>query len=385
MKNKRFTEMLVRNLILMAIPLALIISAALITVSHMRKMDDAKVYDMEDIADEEEFYLLGKVNVRLRIQDLIYSGFDYYSENKKQGSYFYIFRDGKINMFLLDNDMSERILESAAGTAYTVKFRIVKDELTASHIVDEYTNSLGLKVQSEEDASNPYLLDQLRFPATWIKMLKLLRYILTASLVLLGLYIIIAFYRPQILKQARVLKRFGNVKSVVADLDYEMKNKLLYQSDNIFVTESYLIVAYVSRIDVVFLDDVKYMSKHEEKKKNRLFGGKKKTYRLTLSNVEKMYFEMFIEDEQTIDDVAYYIQGEENDEMIYEHDKDPEDDSEEDSLKADSEDGYEDDGAADSFEGNYYDDENGFPEDYDHFDEDGFPREYDDAGEDGWV
>ena len=385
MKNKRFTEMLVRNLILMAIPLALIISAALITVSHMRKMDDAKVYDMEDIADEEEFYLLGKVNVRLRIQDLIYSGFDYYSENKKQGSYFYIFRDGKINMFLLDNDMSERILESAAGTAYTVKFRIVKDELTASHIVDEYTNSLGLKVQSEEDASNPYLLDQLRFPATWIKMLKLLRYILTASLVLLGLYIIIAFYRPQILKQARVLKRFGNVKSVVADLDYEMKNKLLYQSDNIFVTESYLIVAYVSRIDVVFLDDVKYMSKHEEKKKNRLFGGKKKTYRLTLSNVEKMYFEMFIEDEQTIDDVAYYIQGEENDEMIYEHDKDTEDDSEEDSLKADSEDGYEDDGAADSFDGNYYDDENGFPEDYDHFDEDGFPREYDDAGEDGWV
>ena len=79
MKNKRFTKMLVRNLILMAIPLALIISAAFLSVSHMRKMDDAKVYDMEDIGAAEEFYTLGKVNVRLRISDLVYSGFDYIS------------------------------------------------------------------------------------------------------------------------------------------------------------------------------------------------------------------------------------------------------------------------------------------------------------------
>ena len=50
--------MLVRNLILMAIPLALIISAAFLSVSHMRKMDDAKVYNMEDLSEAEEFYTL---------------------------------------------------------------------------------------------------------------------------------------------------------------------------------------------------------------------------------------------------------------------------------------------------------------------------------------
>ena len=173
--------------------------------------------------------------------------------------------------------------------------------------------TLELGTESREKAYSVYVLDQLRYPRMWILMLDVFYYVLHGAIAVLLLYLIIAFYRPQILKQARVIKRFGKVKSVVADLDYEMRNELLYQSDNIFVTESYLIVAYVSRIDVVYLDDVEYMSKHEEIKKNHLFGGKKKTYRLTLSNVEKMYFEMFIDDEQTIDDVAYYIQGADED------------------------------------------------------------------------
>ncbi len=379
MKNKRFTKMLVRNLILMAIPLALIISAAFLSVSHMRKMDDAKVYDMEDIGAAEEFYTLGKVNVRLRISDLVYSGFDYISKDKKLGSYFYSFNNGRISLYLLDNDMSERVREAAEGTAFTVKFRIVKDELTAGYIVSEYAETLGLMEHTDGEASSIYVLDQLRFPEMWIRILKIVYYALIASLIMLGLYILIAFYRPQILKQARELKRFGNVKSVVADLDYEMKNKLLYQSDNIFVTDSYLIVAYVSRIDVVYLDDVKYMSKHEELKKNRLFGGKKKTYRLTLSNVEKMYFEMFIDDEQTIDDVAYYIQGEEE-EKIYETDSRDEDEvSEEyDEASEDYDDSFDD--LPEAYEAS---DEDGFPADYS-YSEDGFPEEYD-AGEDGWV
>ncbi len=379
MKNKRFTKMLVRNLILMAIPLALIISAAFLSVSHMRKMDDAKVYDMEDIGAAEEFYTLGKVNVRLRISDLVYSGFDYISKDKKLGSYFYSFNNGRISLYLLDNDMSERVREAAEGTAFTVKFRIVKDELTAGYIVSEYAETLGLMEHTDGEASSIYVLDQLRFPEMWIRILKIVYYALIASLIMLGLYILIAFYRPQILKQARELKRFGNVKSVVADLDYEMKNKLLYQSDNIFVTDSYLIVAYVSRIDVVYLDDVKYMSKHEELKKNRLFGGKKKTYRLTLSNVEKMYFEMFIDDEQTIDDVAYYIQGEEE-EKIYETDSRDEDEvSEEyDEASEDYDDSFDD--LPEAYEAS---DEDGFPADYS-YSGDGFPEEYD-AGEDGWV
>ena len=69
--------MLIRNLILMAIPMAFILFAALITVSHMRKMDDAQVYDMDDANLAEEYYLTGKVNVLVRISGLQYSGFDY--------------------------------------------------------------------------------------------------------------------------------------------------------------------------------------------------------------------------------------------------------------------------------------------------------------------
>ena len=297
--------MLIRNLILMAIPMAFILFAALITVSHMRKMDDAQVYDMDDANLAEEYYLTGKVNVLVRISGLQYSGFDYKVGDKIKGSYFYLYRGGKMNIFLLDNDMTERVKKAEEGSAFSVKFRIVKDELTTDHILSEYMETLGLNTDSKEDAVSVYVLDQLRFPKMWIVMLDVFYYILQGAIAILLLYLIVAFYRPQILKQARVLKRFGKVKSVVADLDYEMRNELLYQSDNIFVTESYLIVAYVSRIDVVYLDDVEYMSKHEETKR----GGRMKTYRLTLSNVEKMYFEMFIDDEQTIDEVAYYIQG----------------------------------------------------------------------------
>ncbi|SEF54088.1 hypothetical protein SAMN04487934_101515 [Eubacterium ruminantium] len=308
MYKKKFTGMLVRNLILMAIPQIIIMVALIFTVMNTRRQEKVIVHDMDSLDEIEEYYIEGKINVIFTVEGLKYAGFDSVLEGEKLGQYFYKYVNGKVYFFLLNNESAEKVRE---GRSSKLRFRIQRDKAVSEHIMNEYIESLNLQNVNMEGTSSIYLLDQLKYPGTWILALKIMHYALVTSLLVLLFYILIAASNPSVIRQARPLKRFGKVRGVITDIDREMRKKLLYRSDNIYVTEGYLIVEYISRIDVVKLDDVRFISKNEMSIRKGLFGKKKSRFQLTLSNVEKMYFEMFIDDEQTIDDVIYYIRGEE--------------------------------------------------------------------------
>lgn len=302
MYKKRFTGILVRNLILMAIPQIIILVALIFTVMNTRNHKNVSTYEMYDLTQQEAFYIGDMRNVIFMPEKLSYAGFDNVADDEKMGSYYFAYKDGKVYFFILNNESAKK---ADRGEYSKMKFRIVRDKPTTEHIMNEYIESLGLQGASMDGTGSIYIMDQLKYPEMWIIALKIMHYLLATALLALLLYLLIACRLPSITRQARSLKKYGKVKAVITSLDRELRKKLLYKNGNIYVTESYLIVEYISKVDVVLLDDVRYISK------NIIEGKKKRRFQLTLSNVEKMYFEMFIDDEQTIDDVIYYIRGEE--------------------------------------------------------------------------
>lgn len=304
--KKKFTNILLKNLILMAIPQLMILTALLFTVISVRKHNDVKVFTLDDIHETESYFIDNMVNVIYETESLKPAGFDQITGEKMTGQYFYEYKDGRLFIVLLKEETANKVKN---GEKISFKVKIIKDTPTADYILSEYATTLGLENAKIEGAVSPYILDETKFPGLWIKSLKCMHYVLVVVLVILLAYILVASYNPALNRQARQLKKYGKPGKVVRRIDKEMRKKLLYRSDNIYVTESFLIVVYVSRIDIIYLDDVKYISKNKVEIKKGPFGRKRTEYQLTLSNVEKMYFEMTIPDEQTIDDIIYYIRG----------------------------------------------------------------------------
>ena len=120
---------------------------------------------------------------------------------------------------------------------------------------------------------------------------------------------ILATAFPVLNHEAQVLRRYGKVGRYIRKLDREMDSKLKMHQDNVIVTENFLIVSYLSHIDVVRIDDIKYLSKHVEKRRRRM-GRPITVYRFTASNGEDLYFEADFFDEGVINDVIYYMRGE---------------------------------------------------------------------------
>ena len=69
-----------------------------------------------------------------------------------------------------------------------------------------------------------------------------------------------------------------------------------------------MIVSYLTKTDVIRLDNIKYMSKNLVEDEGGMHR-KGKVYRLTMSNPDKMFYEVDFTSESLIDDVVRYIRG----------------------------------------------------------------------------
>ena len=126
--------------------------------------------------------------------------------------------------------------------------------------------------------------------------------------VLILIYAFLVWVCPSLHSQTRQLEKYGNVSEVIRELNYELRNNLVYAKENIYITDNYMIVSYLTKTDVIKLDMIKYLSKNLVDKSELPFG-KKEVFRLTMSNPEKLFYEVDFTSEEFIDDVVRYVRG----------------------------------------------------------------------------
>ena len=303
-----FNKLLRKNLLYLAFPVVLVLSILLLLLQQVARLEVFQTTSMDDLSLVKTLYASGERNVSVTLGDLQSAGFSQTEGDKETAEYFYRKVNGKMQLVLLKTSTAQKYRkgELAGGE---VRVRIGKDEVAAQHIEHAYAASLGFSQGEMTGVFSPYILDETQYPLTRIRILRIASISLSALLGLLMIYVILATAFPALNQEAWILKRYGGVARTIRRLDREMEKQLKYHQDNVTVTENYLIVSYITRIDVVRIDDIKYLSKHVERRR-RGIGRQIHIYRLTASNGEDLYFEADFNEEDIVNDIIYYMRGE---------------------------------------------------------------------------
>ncbi len=303
-----FRRLLQKNLLLLTLPVVIVLAALLLLLGQVSRLEHFQTVTMQDSAYAEEFFLSGQRNVEVSLPGLTSTGFVYMVGDKEQGEYFYRIHKDMMEVVLLESDTAAKQRAGAVeGDLFTV--RLIKDDVTAGYILREYAQAMGTPAEEFFAMGSVYLFNEIAYPRTRILVLKIVLVSLTVLLGVVVLYVLLATAFPVLNYEALVLRRFGKTGRYIRKLDREMEKKLKMHQDNVWVTENFLVVSYLTHIDVVRIDDIKYLSKHVEKKR-RGVGRPVRVYRLTASNSDDLFFEADFFDEGIVNDVIYYMKGE---------------------------------------------------------------------------
>ena len=294
-------------MVMMIMPVMLIFMSIFLLIVNVKNLNIYKTFDFNEKDNAESFYMLEHVNVRTTLSGLHYSGCQENDPGKVLGNYFYKESGGSVVFYLLDEKTSSEILSGQDNVEILCSIR--KDNSGVEYMLGEYSEETGKSVESLDGLFSSYILDQTAYPYVRLIMLSVLYYIPLCMMTLLLIYLPLAMVFPYLNFQLASLRKRGIVRETVDDIDYESRNMMLYDAGSIFVTENYLVNAYVSKIDIVKLDDIKYLSGREEVKKGP-FGQERTEYRLTASNVEKFYYECTVGSADILQKLIYYIRRE---------------------------------------------------------------------------
>ena len=286
------------------VPLVAAFFSAALVAFRLSELREYNCYKLESVESAEGYINNYMLNVSYDAAQLKPAGYDYTVNNKKMGEYYYLYQNDQIWLFALKYSGIDKIRHGNT----LINFRITTDQQLVEQVMNDLSDSFGTEEKNLNGFINPIVMNEFEYPFLKILLSKVFLYGSISLFAFFLIYLFLVFFFPSLGIGASKLKRLGKKREMIKILNEEMKDKLLYSEESVYVTENYLISALISEMDVVRLDDIKYLSKHVEEKKG-IFS-KHNIYKLTASNVEKLYFEHDFESEEVIDKVIYYIRRE---------------------------------------------------------------------------
>lgn len=304
MKDKKFSSLLVRNTIMLLVPPVAAIFMAVLVAFRMADLREYNFYRLDSLSNLETYINNYMLNVSFDVKGIKPAGYDYTVNGKKQGEYYYIYQDDQIWLFAMKFSGIEKLKKGDT----LINFRITTDTQVTEKVMKDLAESFGAKEKNMTGFVNPVILNEFEYPRYKIIAMQGILYGGTAVFAVLFLYMILVIIFPALSIDAKRLSQYGKRRDVIKQINEELKDKLLYRGEDAYVTEGFLITYLGNGIQVVKLDDVKYLSKHVEEKKG--FFSNRKIYKLAASNVDKLYYEHEFLEEEVIDNIIYYIRRE---------------------------------------------------------------------------
>lgn len=306
MRHKRFQLFIFKNTIAITIPaigvfLLLIFMLARYPVFEQIRCN--KIEDVEKLSTRlDNLYKNDMRNVEYTAHDLYYTGFDYFVNDNKKGSYYYSLMDNELVIYLIKTKQPKIYIEEQR-----LKGHIIKDSVSAEYIMGQLATVNHMDTSMIKNYASVYVISEPDYPHAFITMIYAIFFIPIVLCILIFLYTILVWIQPVLHSQVRQLVVYGDPSAVMEELNKELCYHMLYHKSNIYITDSFMIIAHLTKTEVVRLDDVKYLSK------NLIEGvglrNKKQIYRLTMSNPDKLFCEIDFTSERVIDEVVRYIYG----------------------------------------------------------------------------
>ncbi len=325
-----FKKILRENLINILLPQFIILGAILTALYMMLDLPDFSIVPCNNGTDLKNAYERGSSNISLPMDMLTFAGFQYAVDGKKSGKYYYYMSEDKVYLFLVkdESNIYEKIRgrDRQKGCLERVNLKVDNDKNTVDFILHSYADSMKRNASELEGFFCPVIFNEYKYPAMAIVIIKSFKYICILLLIILVIYFVIAFLFPRFNIQARDVYEIGKLRGkrgreIFAELEEESVNQAKFYSNDFLVTANYAVSRSLSKIKIIYLDNLKntIVSNVIIKKfpRRRL-----KKYRLTGTDEKNFYFQHDFDELEDAEDAAYYIKYEDIDEDVIEDDTD---------------------------------------------------------------
>lgn len=308
MKKKRFETILLKNTLAITLPAIAVFLLLIFMFTRYPLFDQIRcnnIGNIENVGQRiEELYDAGTTNVKYTAKNLYYTGFDYYVDGEIQGAYYYMMDRSYMMLFLIKTQNPKMTIDSI-----TIKGAIVKDVVSTEHILNRLTAETGMNFAWMQEYCCEYLVSEPDYPYSYIVMVYVFFYSPIVICVLIFVYTLLVWANPLMHPQSRQLAVYGEPGAIIEELDLQLRNRLRFKRNNIYITDDYMIVSYLTKTDVIRLDYILYLSKNlvEGAHHFRRHGD---IYRLTMSNPDKLFCEVNFSSETLIDEVIACIREE---------------------------------------------------------------------------
>ena len=307
MFKKKFERILLKNTMAIVVPAVAVLFVLSFLLTRFSVFAQIKNINLDAYSDFEVgvkgLYENNTTNVTATISDLYYTGFDYIVNGEVKGGYYYSLSKEKMCFYLLSTDSPEEYIERVS-----IKGKIIKDSVTLNHIIQRLSADNKIDNDYLKGYCFEYIISEPDYPESYIVMLKVFFVVPIILEVLIILYALLIWFEPKLHPQCKQLAQYGQIDAIIDELNSQLRNQLLFRKNKIYITRDYMIVNYIHRTDVIKLDYIKYLSKNLVEKKEFL-SGTDEVYRLTMSDPDKIFYEVDFLSEGLIDDVIGYIRG----------------------------------------------------------------------------
>lgn len=303
-KKKQFDTLLIKNTLAFAVPAIVVLLVLLFMFLHypvLEQAENVKIENTEAIQQTlQNLYAKNTTNVEYTAKDLYYSGFDYLVNGKIKGAYYYKFEGNMMQVYLLKTAKPKEYIETV-----TMQGKVIRDTVVPQYILTKLVSENNLDMEFVDGYVSEFLISEPDYPYSFIWMIYVIFYMPIIVSVLILLYTIFVWFNPMLHSQVHQLECYGEPEEILVELNLEMKNHMLMRKSNVYVTENYLIVSYLTRTEVVRLDAIKYMAKEEVQ--GGYFKHPESVFRLTMSSPEQFFYEVDFGSEELVDDVIDYV------------------------------------------------------------------------------
>lgn len=305
MGKRKFDILLLKNTLAVAIPAIAVFVVLLFMFLRYPVFEQIKCSEIGDVDNLNvhimDIYESGAANVKYVARNLKYTGFEYLVDNKVKGGYYYSIINKKMMIFLINTKEPPMEIDSIE-----LKGRIIKDNVSTDYIINQFALENNIEPSELKGYCSEYVISEPDYPYIHI----LLVYIIFITPIIICTFIVFhtlfVWACPTFHNQAKQLEEFGNISEVIKEINSELAMPDMVRRKNIYVTENYMVISYLSKTDVIKLDNIKYLSKNIVGKSGILNRGKV-YYRLTMSNPEILFYELDFVREDVIDDIIEKI------------------------------------------------------------------------------
>lgn len=241
-----FKRLVRRNLVALMIPVIIIELMVLYMSMQLSLLDEYRCYKVSDLSSVGILYKEGEQNITFDYSgDIHPAGFDYVRDGEVVGSYYYSFHGNGIQLFVLNDDTYKSI---SSGEKVTINARLMQDEAVTGYVLSEYAKSVELSEDVFDGYVDETIINEVDYPAFKVKIVDIVQIASIALLIVSLLYAIAAFINPVLSLGFKNRGLFSSRKELIETLNNELENRLDHKERFLYITEEYVIRAYISHI-----------------------------------------------------------------------------------------------------------------------------------------